>query len=71
MQASLDLARVCGFEEQLDGLGQIASRLLDGGPLARDVQFGAQRDVTVALAGQDRSQLSGRLQAAALPVRLK
>ena len=53
----LDFRGISRFKEQFDGFYQIASRLFDGAPLTRDVQFGTQGNIAIALSFYDPGKL--------------
>lgn len=57
VQPARDLGRVGRLKEEFQGLDEIGSRGLDRIALAGDIQFGAQRDVSVIFALDDGGQL--------------
>jgi hypothetical protein len=56
-QASFDFACLRRFEEESNSLLQIRTIRPDGIPLACDIEFGAEPDIAVALALNDRGKL--------------
>lgn len=71
VQAPLDLARMGRLEEQLQRLDEVIPRILDRAALAGDVELGAEGDVRVVLAFDDRCQLAGGLQGLMIAVALR
>ena len=67
MEAIFDFRLAGGFEEQLDRFDEIPPGFLNGRALTGDIEFGAKRDVVVALAlDQDGEFLSGCLRSRSL-----
>lgn len=58
MAALLDFGRISGFEKQFDRLLQILAGGFDGFALTGDIQLGAECDITVAFALDNRGYLS-------------
>ena len=57
LQPRSDLRRISRFEEDLDGLLEIGLGLIHGVTLARDVRFGTEGNVSIALLLNRRSQV--------------
>ena len=58
-EAFLDLGRVGGLEEELQGLDEVGASLLDRGTLAGDIYLGAEAHVAIALPQEDGRELVG------------
>lgn len=59
LESSRDFGRIRAFEEQCQSLNKVKACFFDRAALAGNVILGTQRDVTIALAFDDRSQTRG------------
>ncbi|BAM05348.1 hypothetical protein PSMK_31890 [Phycisphaera mikurensis NBRC 102666] len=59
-QAVVDLDGICGLQKEFHRFLQVRPRLGDRVALARDVDFGADADVAVAVGGDDRGEVTAR-----------
>src|SRR5262249_13981921 len=57
-EPTLDFLTRRALEKQLKGLAKVVSSKFDGIPLTRDVEFGAEGNVSVSLSSDDCSKLS-------------